>query len=223
MDGSAILLVQTGSGKLPYFAEYPYFVWGEVNYDSDGNCQRPTDRDWSILYVHNRETGDEFDLLEIVEEGAPRVFEITGGNEETVRLAAYLTALRSGGSIVDPTAGGPIDLGPFAATLDDLPARVARAERVCHMFCNPDLAPLDTMAWWGGWKWVGPFATDFTETLRYVMMGINEHDAYPPLVDWLRRWWGEGPDPDYREGVRHALKLLTGEDPERPPRREKLQ
>jgi hypothetical protein len=27
----------------PYFAEIPYALWGEVNYDSEGDCGRPTD------------------------------------------------------------------------------------------------------------------------------------------------------------------------------------
>ena len=43
----------------PYFAEIPYYLWGAVNYDSEGDCKYPTDTDWTWLELTNRET-DEF-------------------------------------------------------------------------------------------------------------------------------------------------------------------
>ncbi len=212
MDESHVLRVQIGEEKLPFFAEYPYFVWGEVNYESDGNCQHPTDRDWAILYVHNRENDDEFDLIEIAGHMPYRIFEVTGSQLESVHLAAYLTALRTSGSILDAETGRRVPLSEFARSLARLPERLAAADRVRKMFLNPDLKPFDTMPWWGGWKWCGPFATDMTEGLRYVIMAVHEHDDNPVLVNWLRRWWAESPDPLFRDGVHHALRLLTGED-----------
>jgi hypothetical protein len=31
----------------PFFAEVPYYLWGQVNYDSEGDCKSPTDREWT--------------------------------------------------------------------------------------------------------------------------------------------------------------------------------
>jgi hypothetical protein len=44
---------------MPFFAEAPYFLWGEVNYDSEGNCPRPTDRSWTELELTNRQTHEQ--------------------------------------------------------------------------------------------------------------------------------------------------------------------
>src|SRR5262245_37540282 len=41
-------------GLRPFFAEIPYYVWGEVNYDSMGDCKRPTDREWTWAYFRHR-------------------------------------------------------------------------------------------------------------------------------------------------------------------------
>lgn len=48
-----------GPEPRPFFAEYPYFLWGEVNYDSDGDCRRPTDREWTQLDLTRRPFGPE--------------------------------------------------------------------------------------------------------------------------------------------------------------------
>ncbi len=40
----------------PFFAELPYYVWGRVNYDSEGDCKNPLDRDWTWMDLANRET-----------------------------------------------------------------------------------------------------------------------------------------------------------------------
>jgi hypothetical protein len=32
-------------GPRPFFAEVPYYLWGQVNNDSAGNCKSPMDRD----------------------------------------------------------------------------------------------------------------------------------------------------------------------------------
>jgi hypothetical protein len=40
----------------PFFAELPYYLWGEVSYDSEGDCKSPTDQSWTWLDLMNRET-----------------------------------------------------------------------------------------------------------------------------------------------------------------------
>src|SRR5262249_26625195 len=136
---------------LPFFAEYPYYLWGEVNYDSDGDCQRPTDRAWSSLSLKNRETRER---LQIDREGAE-----LGFDGDSAVLAATLTAVRTGA----------------AATLPpDHAERLARADLVRAQFLDPDLIVFDTHGWWGGWKWIGAFSTDFTSGLRVVMQCVHE-------------------------------------------------
>ena len=49
----------------PYFAEIPYAVWGDVNYESIGDCEFPTDSKWTFLRIYNRET-DQIILIEDV-------------------------------------------------------------------------------------------------------------------------------------------------------------
>lgn len=46
----------------PYFAEVPYYLWGQVNYDSEGDCKSPTDRKWTWLELTNRETRERLEI-----------------------------------------------------------------------------------------------------------------------------------------------------------------
>lgn len=56
------ITVERGSEPLPFFAEYPYYLWGEVNYDSDGGCERPTDRAWKWLELKNRDSRERLTI-----------------------------------------------------------------------------------------------------------------------------------------------------------------
>ena len=48
-----VLRVRIGEDGMPFFAEAPYFLWGEVNYESEGNCRRPTNRSlWWASHQH---------------------------------------------------------------------------------------------------------------------------------------------------------------------------
>ncbi len=195
--------VRVGRDALPFFAEYPYFVWGPVNYDSDGDCKRPTDRAWTWLHVRNRMTaGDEFDVSPLAGEHE-HLLEVTGSREESCLLAARLTALRTGGVLLDAPPPDP----------SDVQARLALADRVRRMFVNPDLAPFDTHGWWGGWKWFGENCTEFTAGLRQLMNMVEARQADAEDIRWLREWWDTPPFDFHRDGVRHALRLLTGVDP----------
>src|SRR5262245_29193588 len=131
------IVLERGRAPLPFFAEYPYYLWGEVNYDSEGNCAKPTDRAWTSLELKNRETRER---LTIEVAGGSLVFE-----GDSAAAAAALTAHRMGRT-------------PADAPLDHA-ARIARADRVSAQFLDPNLAAFDSHGWWGGWKWVGGFAT----------------------------------------------------------------
>ncbi len=40
----------------PYFAEIPYYLWGTINYGSDGDCSHPASREWTYFRLTNRHT-----------------------------------------------------------------------------------------------------------------------------------------------------------------------
>ena len=65
--------------KRPFFAEIPYYLWGEVNYDSDGDCEKPTDQNWNQFYLRNRENSEE-----VIINGENSEFLIESDNEKLV-------------------------------------------------------------------------------------------------------------------------------------------
>lgn len=207
------IVVRLGEAALPFFAEYPYILWGEVNYDSDGDCERPTDRTWKWLSLRHRETDEEVEIEQVQTDHT--LYEIEAVHPLTARLAAYLTAQRTGGCIVDPITAHEISLDKFAATvgLDDPESRLAMADIVQAMFLDPALVPFDSHWWWGGWKWVGLFASDFTIDARLAMLTVQRGSADAETIALLRAWWNEGPAEHHREGVRAALRAATGIDP----------
>jgi hypothetical protein len=89
---------------------------------------------------------------------------------------------------------------------------MAAADRQA-MFSNPALATFDSHAWWGGWKWHSEFASETASGLRLTIKAAEDGTASPELIEWLQGWWNTPPSPDYIEGVRYALYVLTGSDP----------
>lgn len=178
-----------GSQPLPFFAEYAYYVWGEVNYDSEGNCARPTDRAWTWLSLTNRRTRED---LSIRVERDTGVIVLEG---DSAAAAAALTAQRT---------GAPVDTAP-----PDHAERMARADLVAAQFLDPNLAAFDSHGWWGGWKWIGEFSTDFTSGLRAVLQSVHERRLVDPgLLAFLRGWHAEPPRDFHRAGVAFAVDFL---------------
>lgn len=202
------LHVQPGAGPLPFIAEYPYFLWGEVNYDSEGDCSQPTDRAWRHLYLALRPHGPVVHISPV--ETAPETqgragLEVGGDLQHEVWLAAYLTALRTDGAVSDPETGASIPLDTLLGWVGDVAPRLAAADRIRAMFLDPKLAPFDSHSWWGGWKWVGEFSTDWTSGLRAIMNAVQTGHADAELCDWMRR---EKPKPFHRDGWMYALRVL---------------
>src|SRR5438552_5826502 len=71
----------------PFFAEVPYYVWGQVNYDSEGNCKSPTDRNWTWIDLTNRETRERLDITSQAD-----TWEITGEDPLAARAALFLVS-----------------------------------------------------------------------------------------------------------------------------------
>ncbi|HWB07947.1 MAG TPA: hypothetical protein VG826_01795 [Pirellulales bacterium] len=110
----------------PYFAEIPYYVWGQVNYDSEGDCERPTDREWTCVDFSHRETNE---TLAIRQEDDHWVIE---GPDPLAARAAYFLVVRCG------TTPKERALEDHIGDWDHTRA-AARAARVQAEFERPDL------------------------------------------------------------------------------------
>jgi len=183
------------SAPRPYFAEIPYYLWGEVNYDSDGDCERPTDRHWTWLHLSNRDTHD---AVTFDSDGEHWTIE---GPDPFARRAAQFLVERCGAIFSDAT-----DLN-----FDDPEHSqgLARASKVAVEFDAPQLKPFDSHLFWGSWKWIGWFGTEFTWAGRWIMHSVlrNDSRAVSLCIYWLK----EGTySEEQSAALRYALSVLTG-------------
>src|SRR4051794_14017563 len=118
----------------PYFAELPYYLWGQVNYDSEGDCKKPTDRHWTWMYLQHRGTREVVDVKQ--ENGE---WLVDGNDETSARLAMFL---------LDRCNGVPDPSLVEAAGQWDYAAAVARTLPVRSEFEQPALASFDTKLFW---------------------------------------------------------------------------
>ncbi len=185
-------VVLTINQPRPYFAELPYYLWGEVNYDSEGNCRRPTDREWTALSLRNRETGE---VVEIARKDSQ--FTIESEVPHLAVPAALLLVERS-------AAQGELpDTGVWS-----LADALARTQRVQAEFPRAELKAFDSHYFWGSWKWVGWYATDLARAGRWIMNALLARDtrAVYLCVEWMK----SGPAfPEQSVALRYALALLT--------------
>ena len=181
---------------LPYFAEIPYYLWGQVNYDSEGDCKKPTDRQWTWVYLQHRGTQE---VIKVKQEDNAWLVE---GNGETAARLALFFAQRCGATLVPE----PMEV---AASWDHDRA-LLRASRVAFEFEQPFLAPFDSHFFWGSWKWIGWYATEFTWVGRWIMHSVVRHDwrAIPLCIDWLK---GPPRFPEQEVALCYAVQRLSGE------------
>ena len=180
----------------PFFAEIPYYLWGQVNYDSEGDCKRPTDRQWTWISLEHRGTQERID----VRQSAKGEWLIDGSEETASRLSRFL-AERCGATPLSPLAE-PVQSWDHAA------ARL-RALRVASEFEQTVLSPFDSHLFWGSWKWIGWYATEFTWIGRWIMHSVVRNDprAIPLCIDWLR---GPPRFPEQEVAICYAVQLLSG-------------
>jgi hypothetical protein len=72
------------------------------------------------------------------------------------------------------------------------------------------LRPFDVGQWfWGSWKWVGWFATEFTWVGRWIMHSVVTGDTR--AVNLCADWFQHGPaSKQQSQALRYALGRLTG-------------
>lgn len=183
----------------PYFAEMPYALWGETNYDSEGDCKRPTDQEWREMELMNRKTREG---ISIISEGD--LFEVSSESRELAARATTFLLERSGGV---PEGDDPRQYcGEWK--YDDAYAGTAR---IRAEFPRKELAPFDSHYFWGSWKWTGWFATEFTWVGRWIMHSLLYRDtrAVYLCIYWLKQGTAH---PDQNRALRHALNILTGKN-----------
>lgn len=179
----------------PYFAELPYYVWGQVNYNSEGDCKTPLDRNWTWMELTNRHTDEHVEVSSHGEQ-----WTVSGDEPAALRIAQFLKE-RCAAVLLTPT---PI-------TYEDWDSQLAttRAARVAAEFENELLKPFaEGHMFWGSWKWIGWFATDFTWVGRWIMDSVVRNDprAVALCIDWLC----EGTfAPAQSEALRYALSRFT--------------
>jgi len=183
----------------PYFAEIPYALWGEVNYDSEGDCKRPTDQNWTEFELKNRQSRQRVFIT-----GSKDEFEIESDDTQlAARTAVYLIE-RCDGKIIgnNPTT----NIGDWSYT-----EGLERTTRVRSEFPRSELEPFDSNLFWGSWKWVGWFATDFTWVGRWIMNSVLVKDTRAVFlcIQWLKQ---PPVHPDQSAALRYALKLLAGKE-----------
>jgi hypothetical protein len=185
------------SGPRPFFAELPYYIWGRVNYDSEGDCKRPIDRNWTEIELTNRETRERLEVTSRDDQ-----WSVSGPDPAAARLTLFLED-RCGAEVI---AGEP----DARAGDWDHAAAARRAAEVARQFEDERLAPFAVdHAFWGSWKWIGWFATSFTWVGRWIMDAVLRNDAraVEPCVHWLR---AGTVSQSQSAALRYALGRLTG-------------
>ena len=186
----------TISSAPPYFAELPYYLWGSANYDSEGDCERPTDRSWTWMELERRVARHH---LRIASDDSRWKCE----SEEPWASRAMLF-LRARCGAIDSGNALPNSAGHW-----DHEAAMHRAARVAAEFARPELEPFDSHLFWGSWKWIGWFATEFTWVGRWIMLSVLKNDkrGVPLCIEWLA---GGTFNEAQSSALRYALARLTG-------------
>ena len=181
----------------PYFAELPYYVWGRVNYDSEGDCDNPRDRSWTWMQITHRDTDEQIEISSEEDE-----WTVSGDEPAASRIASFLHH-RCDAEWMPPA--GPPSLFDWNHEL-----AVERAARVAHTFGNDLLAPFAVgHTFWGSWKWIGWFGTTFTWVGRWIMDAVIRRD--PRAVEMCVAWLREGTCGESQSAaLRYALSHLTG-------------
>jgi hypothetical protein len=167
-----------------------------VNYDSDGDCERPRDRRWTWMDLTNRVTRKRLSI----ETPADDLWSVQGDEPDAARAARFLSS-RCGARVIGRAP--PPDAGW------DHAAAVARAAEVAGVFEQRELDLFDSRVWWGSWKWISWYATDFTWVGRWIMYALPRRDARAVnlCIEWLR----DRHFPEHAVALRAALEMLTGE------------
>lgn len=188
------LLSVATCGSRPYFAELPHYLWGPANYDSEGDCKKPTDRNWSELLLENRVSREAIELC--LENGN---WTIKSDGAVAPRIVRFLESRATIEKLGTPPES------------DSQHRRGMKwANAVAKEFGKPELAPFDSHDFWGSWKWIGWYGTQFTQMGRLIMHSVVRND--PRAVELCIQWIKAGTySANQSAALRYALARLTGD------------
>ncbi len=94
-----------GPGPFPDFRQIADMLWGyDVEYDSDGNCEYPADRNWTELYIKRRPSDKYF--IDIYSDTETTIIE--SNDAVSANSVALFLIEWSGGDWVDSKSGKEI-------------------------------------------------------------------------------------------------------------------
>jgi hypothetical protein len=152
------------------------------------------------MYLQHRVTRE---VIDIKEENGQWV--IDGDEATSARLALFL--LDRCGDGAEPSILSSAGNWDHATAL-------ARTLPVQSEFEQPSLVPFDTKWFWGSWKWIGWYATEFTWVGRWIMHSVVRRDprAISLCIDWIKRTRF----PEQAAVLAYAVQHLSGEPPRSP-------
>lgn len=117
-------------GPRPDYRTLISFLWSDFhNVDSDGDSFNPASREWTCLYLQNREKEEEF--VEIAKVGEPVFLHVVSPFRSIALGIAYFLVHWSSGEIFEANSDEPLDqklvIDELEATFDLL-TRIERAE-----------------------------------------------------------------------------------------------
>jgi hypothetical protein len=173
-----------------------YYLWGEVNYDSQGDCERPTDRDWSYVVLTNRETGEKVYVW-----GEQDSFVVSSSNSQLAARTALFLGERTAGEFIGTNPRDGVGQWNHDQALQ-------RALPVRKEFQRPELQPFDSQVIWGSWKWIGLFASEATWTGRCILHSLPRGDKRAVFLcaSWLR---AGTVNQEQSAALQYALECLT--------------
>lgn len=101
MKNNNVIKVKINSERPDFRVFAAYFFGDDLHdYDSEGNSNPLTSRNWTYLYMCSRQNEELcFQILDIHDN--PLIFEVSSENIETVNIIAYYLARETNGEIVD--------------------------------------------------------------------------------------------------------------------------
>ena len=110
--------VRTPSPR-PDFRSVAVFLWAqETNYDSDGNCSYPADRNWTELTLDSRDRENErVDVDPVIEE--PLTLKVNAEHASLATRVAYYLALATDGTVSEEIDGKYVSAATFRLRLGE--------------------------------------------------------------------------------------------------------
>lgn len=93
-------------GPRPSFSSIPLHLWGRVDYDSDGNADRPPPGGWTELTVIRRPHYDARVDIDPLDEAEPLVLVVRSEDEAVARATAAFLQRECGGELRDDPPPG---------------------------------------------------------------------------------------------------------------------